>query len=133
MNGGRFLVSLKEVMRYESIIQVKTILQNCLEPVEYSTSNSSEYSKLIEEFIAEFVQSEDFDNLILSDNCQEVVVYISGYITHSLVSTLICNFCLECLHNHLETSPYVDSLNRGGAYLAATIPKHLCPESFLCY
>ena len=80
MNGGRFLVSLKEVMRSESI---KTILQNCLEPVEYSTYSSSESSKLIEEFIAEFVQSEDFDNLILSDDCQYFWVHHTLFDIHS--------------------------------------------------
>ena len=85
MSGGRFLISLKEVLKSESIIQVKTILSNSLESVDYLPNMPLEPSELIEQFVTEIVQNEEFDNLILSNDCKEVIVYISGYITHSLV------------------------------------------------
>ena len=66
MSGGRFLISLKEVLKSESIIQVKTILKNSLESVDYLTNIPYESSELIEQLVTEIVQSEEFENLTLS-------------------------------------------------------------------
>ena len=48
MSGGRFLISLKEVLKSESIIQVKTILKNSLEPVDNLPNVPFESSELID-------------------------------------------------------------------------------------
>ena len=101
MSGGRFLISLKEVLKSESIIQVKTILSNSLESVDYLPNMPLEPSELIEQFVTEIVQNEEFDNLSLSNDCKEVIVYISGYITHSLVPNIKCKDCLDCLQKQI--------------------------------
>ena len=107
MSGGRFLISLKEVLKSESIIQVKTILKNSLESVDYLPNIPFESSELIEQLVTEIVRNEEFENLTLSNECKEVIVYISGYITHSLVPNITCKDCLDCLQNNTESSPYV--------------------------
>ena len=114
MSGGRFLISLKEVLKSESIIQVKTILKNSLEPVDYLPNVPFVSSELIEQLVTEIVQNEEFENLILSNDCKEVMVYISGYITHSLLLNVKCKDCSDCLQNNIESSTYVERLNRGG-------------------
>ena len=53
MSGGRFLISLEEVLKSESIIQVKTILES----VDYLTNIPYELSELIEQLVTEIVQS----------------------------------------------------------------------------
>ena len=48
MSSDRFLISLKEVLKLESIIQVKTILKNSLESLPNIHFESSE---LIEQLV----------------------------------------------------------------------------------
>ena len=114
MSGGRFLISLKEVLKLESIIQVKTILKNSLEPVDYLPNVPFESSELIEQLVTEIVQNEELENLTLSNDCKEVMVYILGYITHTLLLNVMCKDCSDCLQNNIESSPYVERLNRVG-------------------
>ena len=59
MSGGRFLISPKEVLKSESIIQVKTILKNSLETVDYLPNIPFESSELIEQLVTEIVQNEN--------------------------------------------------------------------------
>ena len=81
MSGGRFLISLKEVFKSESIIQMKTILKNSLEFVDYLPNIPFESGELIE-LVTEIAQNEGFENFTLSNDCKEVIVYISGNIAH---------------------------------------------------
>ena len=53
MSGGRFLVSLKDVYRSESIIKLKTILRNNIELTSISVSSSDEQTAIIEHFLTE--------------------------------------------------------------------------------
>ena len=74
MSGGRFFISLKEVLKSESIIQVKTILKNNLEFVDYLPSIPSESTDLINRYVTVLSQDEEFEYLTLSNDCKEVIV-----------------------------------------------------------
>ena len=58
----------------------------------------------MEQFVTEIVQNEEFENLTLSNDCKEVIVNISGYITHSVVANTKYRECLDCLQKILKYS-----------------------------
>ena len=51
MGGGRFLISLKEVLKSELMNQVKTILKNSLESMDNLTNIPYESNELIEQLV----------------------------------------------------------------------------------
>ena len=53
----------------------------------------------------------------LSESALQVAVYIAGYITHKLIKITHCDNCLVRLKEDQVTTPYVDTLNRGGLNL----------------
>ena len=63
MSGGRFLVSLTEVMRSESIISLKTILKNELR-VEELTSSEELDDEQVSKFISE-ARFEDHESMTI--------------------------------------------------------------------
>ena len=70
--------------------------------------------------IQQFIQDldiENFDHLQLSEGAQQVAVYISGYITHSLIKDISCADCLCRLKDDQVTNLYLNTLNRGGLNL----------------
>ena len=75
MSGGRFLVSLKDVYRSESIIKLKTILRNNIELTSISVSSSDEQTAIIEHFITE-IGDENFDYLTISQDTIDVIIRI---------------------------------------------------------
>ena len=83
MSGGRFLVSLTEVRRSESIISLKTILKNELRVEELTSSEELEDEK-VSKFISE-PRFEDHDHILLSNDTAGVITYVAGYISYSLL------------------------------------------------
>ena len=109
MSGGRFLVSLTEVMRSESIISLKTILKNELRVEELTSSE-----ELDDEQISKFISGarfENHDHILLSNDTAEVVTYVAGYISYSLLKKVICTECVGKLKQDPVTNNYVQSLN----------------------
>ena len=72
MSGGRFLVSLSEVIHSESISKMKSLLQHELEISALATEEiqQSESSQL-EELIVK-LQCINFENLVLSEKSHQV-------------------------------------------------------------
>ena len=83
MSGGRFLVSLTEVLRFESIISLKIIFKNELK-IEEVTSSEELDNEQISKFISE-ARIEDHDHVVLSNDTAEVITYIAGYVSDSLL------------------------------------------------
>ena len=84
MSGGRFLVSLKDVYRSESIIKEKTLLANNIELTIISSSLlTDEQSIAVEDFVQSIVQ-EDLDDISISQGAIEVITFISGLVLRTV-------------------------------------------------
>ena len=119
MSGGRFLVSLKEVLQSESIAKMKTLLKQHLNLADFVIT-STETDVQIQQFIQD-LDIENFDHLKLSEGAQQVAVYIAGYITHSLIKDISCADCLCRLKDDQVTNLYLNTLNRGGLNLPSKL------------
>ena len=79
MSGGRFLVSLKEVYRSESILELKTFLSNNIELTSNIASITDQESSILQDFL-ETVNQENFDHITISQDAVDVITFVSGYI-----------------------------------------------------
>ena len=75
MSGGRFLVSLKEVYRSESILKLKTFLSKNIELTSNIASNTDEESAILQDFL-ETVNQENFDHITISQDAVDVLYNI---------------------------------------------------------
>ena len=91
---GRFLVSLNEVMRSESIIKIKCMLERDFELSALEDLSHDYVEEPVDVFIEE-TKNEDLSNLTLSSDSEEVVVYIAGYISHCLLKRTQCECCIR--------------------------------------
>ena len=112
MSGGRFLVSLNEVMRSESIIKIKCMLERDFELSALEDLSHYYVDEPVDVFIEE-TKNEDLSNLTLSTDSEEVVVYIAGYISHCLLKRTQCECCIHLLNTDPVSNAYVDNLDRG--------------------
>ena len=94
---------------------MKILLKQNLEIEDFAVL-STETEAEIQQFVGEF-NLENFDYLLLSESARQVAVYIAGYITHKLMKITHTDNCLVRLKEGQVTSPYVDTLNRGGLNL----------------
>ena len=113
--GGRFLVSLKEVYRSESILKLKTSLSKNIELTSNIASITDEESAILQDFL-ETVNQENFDHITISQDAVDVITFVSGYISRSLLKSLAldCEECKIALTNDPVSSTYLDDYNRGG-------------------
>ena len=112
MSGGRFLVSLNEVMRSESIIKIKCMLERDFELSALEDLSHDYVEEPVDVFIEE-IKNEDLSNLTLSTDSEEVVVYITGNISHCLLKRTQCEYCIHLLNTDPVSNAYVDNLDRG--------------------
>ena len=127
LSGGRFLVSLQEVIRSESIIKLKSLLKRNIDITSLSITGHSNSS--IYDFTRNMLIN-DYDHLQLTDASQQVAVYISGYISLKLSEHTHCPVCLSSLNNNLISSEYVSNLNQGGLTLPCTSLQHFVLSAF---
>ena len=113
MSGGRFLVSLKEVYRSESILKLKKFLSNNIELTSNIASITDEGSSILQDFL-ETVNQENFDHITISQDAVDVITFVSGYISRSLLNSLDFEVCKIALTNDPVSSTYLDDYNRGG-------------------
>ena len=112
MSGGRFLVSLKEVLRSESIIKIKSMLERDFELSALEDSSHDCVEEPIDVFIDE-IKTENLSNLTLSIDTEKVVVYIAGYISYCLLKRNQCECCIHLLKTDPVSNAHVDILDRG--------------------
>ena len=120
MSGGRFLVSLTEVIRSESILSYKILLKHTIDYTELQLSTTDTINQKISEFLVN-IHTNSLDQLVTSDDIRDVVAYISGYITYSLLKHSKCQDCIDFLHKDPITNSFVSALNRGGLQLPSSV------------
>ena len=120
-------MSLQEVLRSESIIMLKSLLKRNIDISSLCSTNDSISS--IKEFAHELLIN-DSDHLQLNGDCQQVAVYISGYISLSLAERLKCPDCLCFMQNDQVSSEYFNNVNQGGLTLPNTALHQYVPSAF---
>ena len=130
MSGGRFLVSLSEVISSESIIKMKTLLQHKLEISALTKESNQEYDEnLLEEQVLK-LQLINYENLLLSEKSHQVVTYISGYISYTLLKDASCIECINLLQQDPIVTQYLKDLDRGGLTLPSSSLNHYAESAF---
>ena len=114
MSGGRFLVSLKDVLCSEKIIKVKSLVQEGFDiddTVKLSENNAPDLQLL--ENTVEPVTT-DVDRLCLSEQTREISNHIAGYVAYKLKDC--CNGCCDkgLVIEHSAGGRYHQLLSRGG-------------------
>jgi len=114
MSGGRFLISLKDVMCSENIVKLRSLVKEGFEitPDIKSTHNdSTELEKL-------YSSAQNIINdkpILLSQESRQVSNHIAGYIAYKAKE--ICQGCCEdklCDQDGTNASAYLTTLSRGG-------------------
>ena len=94
MSGGRFLVSLTEILRSEEITTYQHLLKRDIDFSGLTVSTNDEINKLTSDFL-NTLPTDSIDLHSLSDNSKHIVTYVAGYISHSLIQRSNCDVCFE--------------------------------------
>ena len=133
MSGGRFLVSLREVINSEKIISLKSLLK---ENVNFQSEDlNNEPIEDMETIVSDLQHIEnDILEAVLFKESEEVSVYIAGYIVKKLIKRFNCDKCkLQLLSNGDENAiedKYTKLLNRGGLLIPSS---NICIYSSKCF
>ena len=112
MSGGRFLVSLREVICSEKILKVKSLLKESCELPLIEQDHLSSDPKLCDVLQKEIDQISSSD-LILNEDSREVASYVAGYVAKQINSTT--NNCSDCfIVGECEDKKYLNLISRGG-------------------
>ena len=114
MSGGRFLVSLNEIYRSETNIKLKTYLEKNIELTTITSPITDEESIELQDFVQE-ITGKDLNHITISQDAIEVIRFLSGYISHSLLKSTDCEECKRALNIDPFSSSYLDDLNKGGS------------------
>ena len=91
MSGGRFLVSLKEIYRSESIVKLKTFLNKNVELTTITCPVTDEKSATLHSFIQEII-NEDLSHITICQDAVEVIIFLLGiYLAHYLRISIVKN------------------------------------------
>ena len=116
MSGGRFFVSLNEIYRSETIIKLKTYLEKNIELTTVTSPITDEESIELQDFVQE-ITGEDLNHITISRDAIEVITFLSGDISRSLLKSTDCEEYKRALNIDPVSSSYLDDLNKGGLKL----------------
>ena len=116
MSGGRFLVSLREMLNSERILACRSLLKS---NVNFWEEDLEKECNIDTEKLDDIVQNHDWEILeaTLSAESEEVAYTISGYITKKLLKRSKCQLCkMKLVTSKAEISKnhYLSLLSRGG-------------------
>ena len=119
MSGGRFLVSLKDVLNSEKILKIKSLIKEGFD-VDDNMKVTDELTldlELFENSVEDVIN--DIDKIMLKDESREISDHIAGYAAKKL-----SYFCDNCCDNLLFDrnsvgSNYHQLLSRGGLQIAS--------------
>ena len=115
MSGGRFLVSLREVLSSERIIATSSLLKENID--FWKEDLYVDTSFLTSEFIATIdAMTNELQEATLCEESGEVASTIAGYITRKLIKRTKCNQCIRSLvreGNNDKKNEYLTALSRG--------------------
>ena len=126
MRGGRFLVSLREVLNSERILQCRSLLKENVKILEYDVAPVVTHT--LGAFI-NFIEKDGshLNEAALTDDSNAVATTIAVYIAKKLIKRSSCIICKPCLVSekgiHFEHK-YFHNLSRGGL----TIPSSSLSE-----
>ena len=107
---------MKEVFRSESILKFKTLLTKNIELTPILSTITEEESIILEDFKQSLIH-ENFDHISISQDATDVITFISGYISRSLLKSIDCEVCRIALNNDPVSNAYLDDYNKGGLKL----------------
>ena len=131
MSGGRFLVSLREVLNTERILSCRSLIKedvNFWEEELKPESNEDESYASIDEAFSDCV--EEISESVLDNDSAEVATTISGYVAKKLLKRSKCEDCkskLTARNDDIINDQYLALLSRGGLFVP---PKELA--DFVC-
>ena len=126
MNGGHFLISLREVLQSENALLCRSLLK---ERINFWNEDLSINTDSTEENFIQVLLSQEcnVDNLVLSPDSAEVAFTIAGYIAKILKKRLSCNTCSNNLVENSTDCSYFLHLSRGGlTYPSAVLAELVC-------
>ena len=118
MSGGRFLVSLREVLNSERILKCRSLIK---EDINFWEEDIRPVNVEFEATINETFdpRSNEIMEAVLDDSAREVATTISGYVAKKLLKRSKCDSCKLVLTSHqvdLENDSYLKILSRGGLF-----------------
>ena len=120
MNGGNFLVSLKEVVSSEQILLLRSLLKENIDVWEKNLKS------ITDSFCLDWLKNKicknsvQFEEATLSEESCEVAFVIAGYVAKQIAKTLECNECSSKIKDCEDASAnstndsYFTALSRGG-------------------
>ena len=115
MNGGRFLIGLRELLNSERILATRSLLKEDInvwkEDLQPSNDIFNELESDVKELEAEILESQ------LSEESYQAAVYIAGYVVKKLIERCKCNECISILKassNDISHAEYLRTMSRGG-------------------
>ena len=131
MSGGRFLVSLIEVINSEKILSLKSLLKA---NINFSEEDIFKENSVLEEFVKlriDIVRIEnELQEYTLSKDSEDVAVMIAGYIARKIRKKIECDICKENIvatrHDQTQDN-YIKLLSRGGLLTPSTkLANYVC-------
>ena len=120
LNGGHFLVSLREVSSSEKILLLRTLLKDNINfwEEDLDETKSKDYTKELKEDL-DAMNVAIQESTLISESA-EVVPVVSGYIARKMLDKTKCSTCIELLRgNAVENDCYFNELSRGGFTIAS--------------
>ena len=108
-------MSLKGIYRTESIVKLKTFLNKNVELTTITCPVTDEESATLHSFIQEII-NEDLSHITICQDAVEVITFLSGYISRSLLKNIDCEECKIALGLDPVSSSYLDEYNKGGLH-----------------
>ena len=119
MSGGRFLVSLREVLNSERILSCRSLIKESINFWEENLLPDSHPSLTILDELFDN-RSDEIMDTSLDHNSEEVAITIAGYVAKKLSKRSKCENCksyLKAGDHDLENNSYLSLLSRGGLFV----------------
>lgn len=129
MSGGRFLVSLREVITSEKILAFKSLLKEGLDIENLNANNNlPDKLKILRENVK--MMENEIQEHILSKDSKEVAVFIAGYISKKLKKKIDCSNCLAMFignNNDTLSTEFLSLISRGGLMIPSqSLGEYVC-------
>ena len=131
LNGGYFLVSLREVSPSEKILLLRTLLKDNINfwEEDLDETKSKDYTKELKEDLD--AMNVAIQESTLTSETAEVVPVVSGYIARRMLDKTKCSTCIELLRgNAVENECYFNELSRGSFTIASKNPNDFVAFAF---
>ena len=120
MSGGRFLVSLREVLNSERILSCRSLIKKNINFWEENiqVDQDKNVARVLNELFNN--RSEEIIESVLDNHSTEVAITISGYVARKLTKRSKCEDCKTSLiacDNDIENDSYLSLLSRGGLFV----------------